>query len=83
MDETSKSWMKVYLFIQICEFSSKIEGYHLGIGSNLGISSTEKVRIYREKSPNKNIYRHFGELSYKKKSRVPTLGIRVQFFPFP
>jgi hypothetical protein len=47
VDETSKLWMKVQLFIQICLFSSKKEGYHLEIGSNLAISSPEKVRIYR------------------------------------
>jgi hypothetical protein len=68
VDETSKLWMKVQLFIQICVFSSKKEGYHLEIGSNLAISSTEKVRIYRQRFPPKNKYRHFGELSHKKKS---------------
>jgi hypothetical protein len=43
--------MKVHLFIQICIFSSRKEGYHLEIGSKLAISSTEKVRIYRQKFP--------------------------------
>jgi hypothetical protein len=60
--------MKVHLFIQICVFSSKKEGYHLEIGSNVAISSTEKVRIYRQRFPLKKIYCHFGELLRKKKS---------------
>jgi hypothetical protein len=60
--------MKVQLFIQFCIFSSKKEGYHFEIGSNLAISSSEKVRIYHQRFPPKKIYRHFGELSCKKKS---------------
>jgi hypothetical protein len=47
--------MKIHLFIQICVFSSKKEGYHLEIGSNVAISSTEKVRIYRQRFPLKKI----------------------------
>jgi hypothetical protein len=31
VDETSKVWMKVYLFIQMCVLSSKNERYHLEI----------------------------------------------------
>jgi hypothetical protein len=71
------------LFIQICVFSYKKEGHHLGIRSNLAILSTEKVRIYRQRFRKKYIYRHFGQLLCKKKSLLPTFGIGVQFFPFP
>jgi ribosomal protein L13 len=74
VDETTKLWMKVQLSIQICVFSSKKEGYHLEIGSNLAISSTEKVRIYRQKFPPKKKYRHFGELSRKKKLLVQNIS---------
>jgi hypothetical protein len=71
------------LFIQICVFSYKKEGYHLGIGSNLAILFTEKVRIYHQRFRKKYIYRHFGELLCKKKSLLPTFGTGIQFFPFP
>jgi hypothetical protein len=64
VDETSKLWMKVHLFIQICVFSSKKEGYHLEIGSNVANSSTD----ISPKIPSKKKNRHFGELLYKKKS---------------
>jgi hypothetical protein len=66
--------MKVQLFIQICLFSSKKEGYHLEIGSNLAISSTEKVRIYCQRFPPKKNIATLANYRTKKNHCSPLKG---------